>query len=261
MLPAHLRPAVRAIYDFARCADDIADEGHALPSERTALLEAYEEEIRHLPTHKDPTALAAPFTKLHPVIRERDLPTQQFLQLLSAFKQDVVTTRYVDFESLLDYCHRSADPIGNLMLHLYGAATPANIRQSDAVCSALQIINFLQDVAIDWSKGRIYLPLEDMKTYGVQESHIAVGTVDGSWIALMTFQVQRARQLMLSGAPLALNLPGRIGWELRFVINGGLRILQLLENNDYDVFNRRPVLKFCDWIVIGWRSLTMHATR
>jgi squalene synthase HpnC len=177
--------------------------------------------------------------------------------LLSAFKQDVTVTRYQDFSALLDYCRRSANPVGRLMLHLYGAVTAENLRDSDAICSALQLINFWQDVAVDWDKARVYLPQEDLLRSHVSEAQIAVGLRDGAWRRLMAFEVDRARALLLSGAPLALRLPGRIGWELRLVVQGGLRILEKIEAVDYDVFRRRPELTRVDWLRLLWRSLWM----
>ena len=177
--------------------------------------------------------------------------------LLSAFRQDIVTTRYAGFEALLDYCARSANPVGLLMLSLYGAASERNVRDSDAICSALQLINFLQDVAIDRRKDRIYIPLDDLAAFGVDPAQLDRGIADQRWRALMAFEVQRARALMLGGAPLAARLPGRIGWELRLVVQGGLRILDRIEQVDYDVFTRRPQLKPADWAVMLWRAIRM----
>jgi phytoene synthase len=141
------------------------------------------------------------------------------------------------------------------MLHLYHAATEENIRMSNAICTALQLINFWQDVAIDWEKDRIYIPLEDMAHFGVTEDMIANSVVNEAWQSLMQFEVGRARGLMLSGAALPRRIPGRVGRELRLVVHGGLRILQRIESAGFDVFNRRPVLKVDDWVRICWRSL------
>jgi squalene synthase HpnC len=185
------------------------------------------------------------------------LPTQPLRDLLSAFRQDVVTTRYADFSSLLDYCRRSANPVGRLMLGLYGTVDAASLRESDAVCSALQLINFWQDVGIDTGKGRIYLPQEDLARFGVGEDDIFQARATPAWRELMRFEVERARGLMLEGAPLAVRLPGRIGWELRLVVQGGLRILKAIERADYDVFRRRPRLKRLDWLVLLWRAARM----
>jgi squalene synthase HpnC len=255
LLPRRLRPAVEAIYAFARSADDLADEGDATPQQRLASLDAYESELNKIST--DLPVNSALFQALGNVIRDYALPLQPFRDLLSAFKQDVVTKRYPTFEALLDYCRRSANPVGALMLHLYGQADGRNLRESDAICTALQIINFWQDVAVDWKKARIYLPLEDMARFDVTEQDLMEGRVDNAWCALMAFEVDRARNLMLAGAPLALRLRGRIGWELRLVVQGGLRILEKIEAVNYDVFRQRPQLRKSDWILNAWRAIRM----
>ncbi|MBC7414672.1 MAG: squalene synthase HpnC [Herminiimonas sp.] len=257
LLPARLRPAVHAIYAFARTADDIADEGDALLPARLAALDAYDAMLLRMP-HE---AVAEPvlFRNLQQVITQWDLPLQPFQDLLSAFKQDVVTTRYADFPALLDYCTRSANPVGTLMLYLYECPTPDNLRWSDAICSALQLINFWQDVAVDWQKGRVYLPQDDLQRHGVTEAAIDEGRVDAAWRSLMRFEVARARTMLLYGSPLALRLPGRIGWELRLVVQGGLRILARIETAGYDVFQHRPVLGKRDWISVAYGAVRMSA--
>jgi squalene synthase HpnC len=255
LLPARLRPAVAAVYAFARGADDIADEGDAAPQERIAGLDAYENELDKIAAGL--ATESAPFRRLAQVIAEHSLPLQCFRDLLSAFRQDVRVKRYETFADVLDYCRRSADPVGTLMLHLYRAATPENIAASNAICSALQLINFWQDVEIDWRKDRIYLPLEDLRRYGVEEAQLASGEADARWRELMRFEVERTRAMMLSGAPLALRLPGRIGWELRLVVQGGLHILEKIEAAGYDVFRRRPVLQKADWPRMAWRAFRM----
>ena len=257
LLPKRLVPAVEAIYAFARTADDIADEGDASPAERLASLAAYDAALASI--GRGERQADALFDRLAATIVQYDLPLQPFHDLLSAFQQDVGTKEYADFPALLDYCRRSANPVGFLMLSLYGAATPANIVQSDAICSALQLINFLQDIAIDREKQRIYVPLDDMARFGVQAAQLDRAEVDPRFAALMLFEVDRARTLMLSGAPLALRLPGRIGWELRMVVQGGLRILERIERAGFDVFRQRPTLGKLDWLVIMWRALTMRA--
>jgi squalene synthase HpnC len=259
LLPRRLRPAVEAIYAFARSADDLADEGDAAPAERLAALAAYEQALGRIERGQ---ALSDPmFMRLAAVVAQYRLPLQPLRDLLSAFRQDVVTTRYPDFAALLDYCRRSADPVGRLVLALYGETAAPNLRQSDAICSALQLINFWQDVAIDIGKGRIYLPLEDLARFGVSEADIVAGSAGAPWRALMAFEVARARALMQSGAPLALRLPGRVGWELRLVVQGGLRILERIERADYDVFRHRPALGPGDWLAVGWRALRMRSKR
>jgi squalene synthase HpnC len=255
LLPRRLVPAVEAIYAFARSADDIADEGDALPAERLAALAAYETALDAIERGKTP---AEPmFRRLAEAMARHALPLEPLRDLLSAFRQDVVTTRYPDYATLLDYCRRSANPVGRLMLGLYGELEPARLRESDAVCSALQLINFWQDVAIDIDKGRIYLPQEDLARFQVKEEDIAQARTGPAWRALMRFEVERARALMLEGAPLAMRLPGRIGWELRLVVQGGLRILEAIERADYDVFRRRPRLQRHDWLVLLWRAARM----
>ena len=259
LLPRKLVPAVEAIYAFARSADDIADEGDAAPGERLAALERYEQALGGVERGEPGTDPL--FRRLAGVIDAYRLPLQPFYDLLSAFKQDVVVKRYPDFGQLLDYCRRSANPVGLLMLSLYGAAEGDNVRDSDAICSALQLINFLQDVAVDRTKERIYLPLEDLARFGVtpaQLDMVPFDPLDARWRALMAFEVARARALLLSGAPLALRLPGRIGWELRLVVQGGLRILEAIERVDYDVFARRPTLRAADWLLLGWRAICMN---
>ena len=260
LLPARLRPPVQAIYAFARSADDIADEGDTKPEHRLQKLENYTRCLQALSEQRAVSTNAKMFNALNEAIINWHLPMQPFHDLLSAFKQDVLTTRYQDYALLTDYCRRSANPVGRLMLHLYQTPSPANLQASDAICTALQIINFLQDVAIDWQKNRIYIPQEDLQSFRVDEAQIAASKVDANWRALMAFQVQRVRSLMWHGAPLALRLPGRIGLELRMVVQGGLRILERIERVNYDVFVHRPVLGMTDWIVIAWRALRMAKT-
>ncbi len=253
LLPPTLRAPVRVIYAFARSADDIADEGDATPAERIAALDGYRAELDRIDAHEPPHGEL--FVALRATLQERGLTTQPLRDLLSAFEQDVTTTRYERFDELLDYCRRSADPVGRIMLALFGETRSESLAQSDAICSGLQIINFLQDVAIDWQKARVYLPQEDLRRFGVSEQQIADGIVDERWRQLMQFQVARARQMMRSGAPLARRLRGRMGWELRLIVLGGLRILEKIEAVDHDVFHRRPTLGKADWLRLGWRSL------
>jgi len=253
LLPKHLRPAVAAIYTFARTADDIADEGIVSPKTRLVALKHFELELLKI-ENKDEISSSL-FKTLQKTIEKHNLPLTPFYDLLKAFKQDVIIFRYPRFQDLLDYCKYSANPVGLLMLHLYGAVTQKNESDSNAICSALQLINFWQDIYIDWKKKRIYLPIEDMTHFNVDNSYLEHPRVDDNWRALLQFEVNRARNLMLQGAPLAKRLPGRIGWELRMVVQGGLRILELIEKADYDIFNKRPKLNKLDWLVIAWRTL------
>jgi squalene synthase HpnC len=253
LLPARLRYPVEVIYAFARSADDIADEGDASQEERLSGLDAYLAELDTIERNEAPEN--ALFSRLKEVINQYRLPLKPFRDLISAFRQDTHTPRYPTYDTLLDYCERSANPVGLLMLHLYDAVTEENVRMSDAICTALQLINFWQDVAVDWKKNRIYIPQEDMTRFGVTEDMISSATINHNWLALMQFLVERTRKLMISGAALPKRLPGRIGWELRFVIHGGLRILDRIEAAGFDVFNKRPVLKATDWLHIFRRSV------
>jgi squalene synthase HpnC len=255
LLPRRLVPAVEAIYAFARSADDIADEGDATPAQRLADLAAYDAGLDAIAAGSPPPSPL--FDRLGQIVRQFGLPLQPMRDLLSAFRQDIVTTRYADYPALLDYCARSANPVGVLMLSLYGAADARNIADSNAICSALQLINFWQDVAIDWQKQRIYIPQEDMARFGVTQAAIAAGDASPAFQALMQFEVARARALMLAGAPLAKRLPGRIGWELRLMVQGGLRILQRLDTVQYDVFRQRPKLGKRDWLAIVIQACRM----
>jgi squalene synthase HpnC len=253
LLPASLRDPVSVIYRFARSADDFADEGDLTPAARLALLEGYRAELDRLERGTPPVAPL--FRELHGVIVAHGLPLTPFYDLLDAFSQDVTKPRYASFAELMDYCRRSADPVGRLMLHLYGRSDAANVAASDSVCSALQLINFWQDVEIDFRKNRVYLPQDEMTRFGVSEAQIAARDISGGWWDLMRFQIERARTLLLSGAPLALRLPGRIGLEIRTVIQGGLRILEKLERVHGDVFRHRPVLTALDWPLLLCRAL------
>ena len=180
-----------------------------------------------------------------------------FHHLVSAFRQDVTVTRYADFAAVQDYCRRSADPVGRLLLALYGAQTPANLAASDAVCTGLQLTNFWQDIAVDWAKNRVYLPQDSLFRFGVSEAQIADARVDDKWRALLAFEVARARGLLLQGRPLTRALPWRLGLELSAIISGGLRILARIDAVGGDVFRHRPVLAAGDWLVVAWRALVL----
>jgi squalene synthase HpnC len=246
---------VSVIYRFARSADDFADEGEVPGAERLARLDAYRAELRRIEAGEPPaTAL---FQELREVIAAHGLPLSPFRDLLDAFSQDVTKSRYASFVEVMDYCRRSADPVGRLMLHLYRKVDADNLACSNAICTALQLVNLWQDVEIDFRKDRIYLPQEDMAHFGVTEHQIAARDASGGWWELMRFQVERARAMMLKGSPLARRLPGRIGLEIRAVVQGGLRILEKIESARGDVFRRRPVLSIRDWPLVLARALVM----
>jgi squalene synthase HpnC len=248
LLPARLREPVEIIYRFARSADDFADEGSDPPQARLQKLDDYRAQ------------LAAPstplFRDLEKIIREHGLPVQLFADLLDAFSQDVTQKRYEHFPQLMDYCRRSANPVGRLLLHLFKRTSDLELKQSDAICSALQLINHWQDVELDYTKdNRVYLPQDEMARFGVSERHLREKTCDAAWRALMAFQVDRARELMLSGRALGAALPGRIGLEIRATVQGGLRILEKIEQAGYDIFRRRPVIKPLDWPLLLLKAL------
>lgn len=252
LMPRHLRRPVHLIYRFAREADDFADEGDLPPERRLAQLQTFSRELDRIEAGE--SAGIAWFTQLAESIREHRLPIDLFRDLLSAFAQDVTQGRYADYPSVLDYCRRSANPIGRLLLVLYDAATEQNNTWGDAICSSLQLINFWQDVAIDYRKNRIYFPQDEMARFGITEHDIANQSTHASWRDFMKFQVERTRAFLHSGAPLGRSLKGRLGVEMRMIIAGGDRILSKITQVNYDVFRRRPILEPHDWLLMLARS-------
>jgi len=253
LLPKRLRKPVEAIYRFARTADDIADEGDAPAATRLEQLAAYHTELDRI--ERGETSSHPVFVPLAAAIRDHAIPIAPFRDLLSAFAQDVEKNRYADFGEVMDYCRRSANPVGRLMLHLYGDHDPRHLAYSDAICSSLQLINFLQDIAVDYRKDRIYLPQDELAAHRVSETQIAQGDTRGLWHMLMHKQIERARRLLQAGAPLGRALKGRIGLELRVTIRGGETILRKLHADPGCVFNDRPVLTRKDWIIMLARGL------
>jgi squalene synthase HpnC len=253
LLPRHLRHPVGIIYTFARQADDFADEGDLDDATRLALLEDFRAELMRIAAREQPESEL--FRQLAEIIEQYHLPVQLFHDLLDAFSQDVCKKRYAHFGEVMDYCRRSANPVGRLLLHLYGATDSRNLAYSDAICSSLQLINFLQDVAIDYRKDRIYLPQDEMQKHRISEDQIARGDSGGAWGMFMLFQIERARKMLQAGAPLGRILPGRIGLEMRMIIMGGESILRKLHKSRGDVFSQRPVLKAGDWAYMFYRSI------
>ncbi|MBU3657853.1 MAG: squalene synthase HpnC [Rhodocyclaceae bacterium] len=259
LLPKQLREPVAAIYRFARCADDIADEGNARPESRLVQLQAYEDALTAITTGRPvPVALAPVFQPLRKIHERLGLPLAPCHALLSAFMQDVNQTRYASYTDLLDYCARSANPVGHLMLFLFEADTPQNRVMSDAICSALQLTNHWQDIAVDARKGstgRIYLPQDELTLWGYTDADILSGDCvtrsPERWAEFMAFQTNRVRALFDTGRA----LPGvlgcqswRIGQELRLTVAGGRRILNKIETARGDVFAQRPTLNWADWL-------------
>ena len=253
LLPKRLRQAVEAIYAFARSADDIADEGEASPAARLAHLGKYSAFLDEIEQGQYPEHPL--FNVLAHQIRQHNIPIQPFRDLLSAFMQDVEKTRYANLGEVIDYCRRSANPVGRLMLHLYGENDPRSLAYSDAICSSLQLINFLQDIAVDYRKNRIYLPQDELAAYQITEAQISHGDCSALWHIFMQKQITRTRTLLKAGAPLGQHLKGRIGLELRMTIAGGQTILRKLHADPGCVFDRRPVLFRHDWVVMLIRAL------
>jgi squalene synthase HpnC len=261
--PPALRPAIMAIYRFARTADDLADEGDATPARRLEDLAGYRADLRAVAAGQAPSPrwAAAVFASLGPVIARFHLPVRLLEDLLDAFEQDLVKTDYATRAELLDYCRRSANPVGRLLLHLYGIGDEEALRRSDAICSALQLINFWQDFTVDGPRGRIYAPLEDRLRHGVEGQDLLALRDGPAARALIESLCGWARALMLEGAPLVHRIPGRAGWELRLVVQGGLRILDKLRAGRFDALRRRPTIGASDAPLLLWRALSMTATR
>lgn len=259
LCPPALRPAIGAIYGFARTADDLADEGEAPAAQRLDDLAAYRADLQAVVAGRAPSARWAPiFEALRDTLRRHALPTALLADLLSAFEQDVVKHRYADRSELLDYCRRSANPVGRLLLHLYGIDDATSLRQSDSICTALQLANFWQDLGVDAGRGRLYVPASDVARHGV-DPELLLGRSDAPAVhALVAELVDWATDLMKTGAPLALSVPGRAGWELRLVVQGGLRILQKIQRAGYTTLVRRPKLGAHDVPLLLWRAAWMR---
>lgn len=262
LCPRPLRPAIGAIYWFARTADDLADEGDATLAERQRDLADYRADLLATARGDAPSPRwAGVFGPLGPVLRQHALPLDLLLALLSAFEQDLTRNRYADRADLLDYCARSANPVGRLLLHLYGVGGEAALAESDAICSALQLINFWQDLSVDLPRGRLYLPLSDCAAASVApDALLATDTARRDTPAARALVLQQAawaRALMQRGAPLVHRLPGRIGWELRLVVQGGLAVLAQVEALRGASLVQRPRLRPWHGPALLWRALRM----
>jgi hydroxysqualene synthase len=258
LCPPRLRPAIAAIYWFARTADDLADEGDAPAATRLQDLADYRADLIAVTQGQPPSVRwAGVFHRLAPVIHEFRLPTSLLADLLSAFEQDVVKHRYADEAELLDYCRRSANPVGRLLLHLYGVTDDEALRESDAICTALQLINFWQDLGIDIPRGRIYLPVSAWHAHGVTEAQLLTLDQSPGAIDLIAAHARFAWAIMRKGYKLPAKVPGRAGWELRLVVQGGLRILEKIEALGFNTLKTRPKLGRWDFVVMAWRALWM----
>jgi squalene synthase HpnC len=251
---------VVAIYHFARTADDLADEGDASKLQRIDALRAYRQDLANVAMGQAPSATwAQVFNPLASVIQVFNLPVPLLDDLLSAFLQDISNPLYADRTALLDYCRRSANPIGRLMLHLYGVTSEAALRQSDAICTALQLINFWQDFSVDHPRGRCYLPEADAMTHGVNRLRLLAGEPPSdAEAALLTDLLDWTAGLMHDGAPLVHLLPGRAGLELRLVVQSGLCMLDKVRAMNPASFKHRRTLGATDMPRVLWRALRMR---
>lgn len=253
LLPRALRRPIAVIYAFARTADDFADEGDRSEAERLTLLGDYSDKLQRI--ERGEYSEDRVFIALADVISQHKLPLSLFHDLLSAFAQDVTQKRYKDFPQLLDYCRRSANPVGRLLLHLSDNASEKNLQLSDNICSALQLINFYQDLAQDFDENaRIYIPQDELNKYDISERHFAARSTEPAMVELFRFQLRRARDMMENGAPLGRRLSGRFALEIRFIIEGGMAVLERLEQCSNTPFSR-PRLRKRDGVRALWRAL------
>lgn len=259
LLPTAARPHIAAVYAFARVADDFADEGDRTAETRLALLDDWRDRLHRAAAGRlvqDGSESAQIFTALAETMATCGLETQPFEDLLSAFRQDVVPRRYDTWADLLDYCRRSANPVGRLVLRIAGYRRADLDVQSDAVCSALQLANFWQDLERDVAKGRIYLPGELLTAAGASERDLADRRMTDPLRRAVADATARTRALFDQGRGVADGVTGRLRWELRATWLGGSRILDQLESGGFDVFKSRPTLGWTDAALIGWRALT-----
>jgi squalene synthase HpnC len=275
LCPPHLRPVIAAIYWFARTADDIADEGNASAAQRLQDLAVYRAELSRIAQtpHAPPSAQwPHVFGPLSTHLHAHRLPVYLLHDLLSAFEQDVIRTEqglyYQSHQELLNYCRLSANPIGRLLLHLYGITDPQRLIESDRICSALQLINFWQDLSVDLPRQRHYLPLQEMNALGLTPSDFAPEANTLATLSqerstrkalLIASLLDQAYDLMKSGQALPLHVPGRAGWELRLVVQGGLRTAEKIRHLNHQTWLTRPKLRPLDAPVLLWRAWRMRA--
>lgn len=265
VVPRKMQPHVHAVYAFARIADDFADEGYTsepskpvttptepkTESERLAALNDWEDQLLH-PDRKD---LHPIFPAVHDTLEKLQVPISLFTDLLSAFKQDVVKRRYENFNEVLDYCRRSANPVGRLVLLLHGQRSEEKMIWSDHICTALQLANFWQDVSVDLLKDRIYLPLEDLHQFGITEKDLFEKNESENYQKLLKFQVERTQSIFDQGKALYESLPFPMSWEIRFTWMGGTTILKKIHDLDYKTLSTRPKLSKFDFVSLAIRSL------
>jgi squalene synthase HpnC len=263
LCPPHLRAPITAIYHFARTADDMADEGDAPPAQRLGELALYRADLRRALSGQGHSGQwPQVFKTLPKMVTQFKLPVPLLEDLLSAFEQDVRFSaegrHYATEAELLDYCKRSANPVGRLLLHLYGVNDAIALAHSDNICTALQLINFWQDLSLDIPRGRYYLPSDACATHGVDLQSVLARTITPETTKLIAKLTTYAGAMMLKGSPLVFKIPGRAGWELRLVVQGGLRILDKIQALNYATLQTRPTLRWYDYGVMLWRALWMR---
>ena len=269
LLPRHMRPHVAAVYAFARAADDFADEGSWSEEERHRLIDDWRDRLRRCAdgssagTHVEGAGgdeRDQVFLALGDTIRRRQLAVSLFEDLLSAFRQDITTHRYRTWHDVLDYCRRSANPVGRLVLRIAGYRDEGLDRASDCVCTALQLTNFWQDLGRDWRRGRLYLPAEDWQLCGARESDLEEGRLTEAWRRALARVAMRTRELFMRGRAVCDGVKGRLGLELRLTWLGGMRILERVEAVGFDVLAHRPTLGSSDVPALAWGAITWRSS-
>jgi hydroxysqualene synthase len=259
LLPAGMRPHVAALYAFARTADDFADEGSRPPAERLRLLDDWQRRLHACAWSGQVNGADPIFAALGATIRDRRLPVQLFDDLLSAFRQDITTQRYQTWASVLDYCRRSANPVGRLVLRIAGYEDDRLDAGSDALCTALQLTNFWQDLERDWQKGRMYVPLDDVEACGARFDDLSARRMTDAWRRALQRTAKRTREQFVAGRAVCDGVDGRLRYELRLTWLGGVCILERLDRSGFDVFGARPQLGMRDALSIAWRALNWSA--
>jgi squalene synthase HpnC len=270
LLPSSIRPHIAAVYAFARTADDFADEGGLSPARRLDLLEGWRERLYEAarqesssrpPRNGEPADTETLFRQLAATIQLRAIPVELFDDLLSAFRQDVTVHRYGTWPELLDYCRRSANPVGRIVLRIAGYRETRLDAWSDAICTALQLTNFWQDLRVDYSRGRVYVPAEDMRSHHADEALLSGTRMTAEWLRLMAELVKRTRRLFVKGRPVCDAVSGRLRLELRATWLGGTRILDRIEEGGFDTLASRPVIGTRDFPWFLWRTLVWRVSR
>ncbi len=251
-LPKQLRKHVAVVYQFARQADDIADEGFLSAESRIQNLELYEEQLRACLTGKFANNF---WTALKNTIDKFDLTYQHFFDLIFAFKQDVVKNCFKNYEETLDYCKRSANPVGRIMLEFFGVRNSEAVKSSDAICTALQLTNFYQDIEIDYAKNRIYIPQNEMEQFEVKREMFELKQNNANLEQLLKYQIERTKKLFTEGKKLLNHLPWSLKYQIKLTILGGEKILEKIEMNRYRIFGMRPKLGRKDYPSILMRSI------